>query len=555
MTKKKLFAAGLFGLLFASVAYSSVSLRNGNFFVGYVDIVYPGGFDPKIERIYNSKTPFNGMFGWGWGFEYEAHLTALPDGSVVIHEYGGGAENRFRPKAGNQQDLVRAVDQIAGAAQKAGVVGNASQLAKYKKQLTDDSEFRYREWVRFRLPQKQFPAGTQLISNRFSYQYLTRVADGYVRTYDSGKVEKFRDPDGKLVKVSDRNNNSITLSYTSEGKLEKLVDNFNRKIFFYFNGQGKIVKIAGENGKEATYEYNKNGELVKSKDTSGNTYTYGYSTDNRHNLVSIGNSNGTSMTMTYYPRDKNENIKSVKDTDGTLTEYGFETDTADKNKKIVNVKIKGADGKPISSSHYEYFMRRKADGEEWTYKLVSVLDGDRTETVYNECCGMPIEIKKDGETTAFSYDIKGRVTKKITPEDITELKYNDSVGKVARVSKYPKKNPKKFQWSQFEYDNKGNLLFANNSEGKGVKLFYDPNGRIKTLVDQNKRQIQFKYNENSKPVQITDPALGSINVTYNNSGEIKEVQSPAGRKIAMQVTSAFQNLLDIIRPAGVTLSF
>jgi hypothetical protein len=44
-------------------------------------------------------------------------------------------------------------------------------------------------------------------------------------------------------------------------------------------------------------------------------------------------------------------------------------------------------------------------------------------------------------------------------------------------------------------------------------------------------------------------------VTYGNSGEIKKVDSPAGRKIAMQVSSAFQNLLEIVRPAGVSLSF
>ena len=99
------------------------------------------------------------------------------------------------------------------------------------------------------------------------------------------------------------------------------------------------------------------------------------------------------------------------------------------------------------------------------------------------------------------------------------------------------------------------MVTASNSDNKKVRLIYDGNGRISTLIDQNKRQIRFKYNENSKPIEISDPALGSITVTYTNSGEIKKVDSTAGRKIALQVTSAFQNLLDIIRPAGVNLSF
>ena len=101
-----------------------MSIKNGNFFIGYTDIVYPGGFEPKIERVYNSKTPFKGMFGWGWGNEYEVYLTVSADGSVVVHEYGGGAENRFNPVAFNSSELDKAVELIAAtAAQKIGAVG------------------------------------------------------------------------------------------------------------------------------------------------------------------------------------------------------------------------------------------------------------------------------------------------------------------------------------------------------------------------------------------------------------------------------------------------
>src|SRR5262249_36764989 len=126
---------------------------------------------------------------------------------------------------------------------------------------------------------------------------------------------------------------------------------------------------------------------------------------------------------------------------------------------------------------------------------------------------------------------------------------------VTKVVRYSKKDKKQVDWSTFEYDNAGNLTFAKNSEKKGVKLFYDGNGRIRSMVDQDRRVINFKYNENSKPVEITDPSLGTITVSYKQSGEIAKVESTAGRKIALQVTSAFQNLLDIIRPAGVSLSF
>ena len=538
-------------------AQANVSLKNGNFFIGYTDVVYPGGFEPKVERVYNSKTPYNGIFGWGWGNEYEVFLTVSADGSVVVNEYGGGAQNRFSPGAFNVQELDKAVNMLAEAAQKVGSVGSADQLASYKKHLKSDANFRNEEWQKFRaqgkLQARQLAVNTQLHSNRFSYQAVTKVADGYVRSFDSGKTEKFDDT-GRLRKISDKNGNFIELSYSKDGKLEKVLDNFNRKMFFVFNNHGKVEKIQGENGKEATYKYNDIGELVFSKDVDGNSYAYKYDTAKRHNMIEIAYADKSTMQMRYYGFEKQESVKSIKDRDGTVTEYSYDKGK-DQGHSIVGVNVKGSDGKAVSTSQYDYYIKAKADGEEWTYKMATSLDGDRTETTYNECCGLPLIIKRGTEETAFEYDSKGHVTKKVTPSDVTELSYDPTVAKVTKVVRYSKTNKKDNRWSTFKYDPKGNLLFAKNSENKGVQLFYDANGRIKSMVDQDRRRIDFKYNENSKPVEISDPALGSITVTYTNSGEVKKVESSAGRKIALQVTSAFQNLLDIIRPAGVSLSF
>jgi YD repeat-containing protein len=557
MLRQVAVSAVLFGLLSLSSAFANVSLKNGNFFVGYTDIIYPGGFEPKVERVYNSKTLFKGIFGWGWGTEYEVYLTVSADGSVIAHEYGGGAENRFSPVGFQPAELDKAVEKIASVAQSVGITGTASQLAAYKQRLKTDATFRNDEWEKFRAQRKiearSLNVGTQLKSNQFSYQYITKVADGYIRTYDTGKTEKF-DEAGHLVRISDKNKNFIDLVYEG-GHLRQIKDNFNRKMFLTFNTQGLLTQIDGENSKKATFSYNSDNELVASKDVDGNAYTYKYDSQKRHNMIEIGYSDKTTMAMTYFGKDKFENIKSVKDRDGTLTEYDYINDKSDKGHYSVSVNVKGSDGKTISTSKYEYFVKYRAGGEEWTQKLVAVLDGDRTETIYNEL-GLPITIKHGSESTSFEYDVKGHVTKKTTPTEITDLHYDLKAGKVDKVTKYSAPNKKQISWSQFVYDDKANLSSATNSEGKSVKLLYDSTGRIQTLIDQkSKRQISFKYNENSKPVEIKDPSLGTITVSYANSGEIKKVESTAGRRIALQVTSAFQNLLDIIRPAGVTLSF
>jgi len=326
-------------------------------------------------------------------------------------------------------------------------------------------------------------------------------------------------------------------------------------MYLSYNKLGKVEKIQAENNKTAEYRYNDLGEMTYSKDTDGNAFTFKYSTDKRHNLTEIGYGDKSTLQVGYYGRDKLENVKSVKDRDGTRTEYTYDKVAGEKNSLKVGVAIKGTEGRVVSSSTYEYVFRNKPNGEEWTYKMASNLDGLKTETIYNECCGLPIFIKRAGDETTFAYDTKGRVTKKTTPNEVTELTYDKKVGKVNRVVKFQKANKKKVDWSTFQYDSRGNLSVAKNSVGAGVTLFYDNLGRITTMVDQAKKQILFKYNENSKPVEIKDPSMGSITVQYTNSGEVKKVDSSGGRKIALAVTSSFQNLLEIIRPAGVTLSF
>ena len=92
--------------------------------------------------------------------------------------------------------------------------------------------------------------------------------------------------------------------------------------------------------------------------------------------------------------------------------------------------------------------------------------------------------------------------------------------------------------------------FVGDVRGVGLMI------AIEMVADQAKRKLFFKYNENSRPIEIKDPEVGTLNVEYASSGEVKEVKpnKPTDRRVATQVASSFQNLLEIIRPAGVSLS-
>ena len=555
MKKKGIIFLFALSFLITIPSFANVSLKNGNFFIGYTDMVYPGGFEPKIDRVYNSKTDFEGMFGYGWGSEYEVKIEVAADGSVVIHEYGGGANNRFVPIDFSPKQLKKSVDKIVKTAKEMGKVSNTSQVKKYRQKLMKNSIFRNDEWQHFvglgKLEPVKVEKGSKFISQQFSYQYLTKVEDGFIRVFDNGKREYFNDQ-GQLVRVQDTNDNYIKFAYDDSGHLKKLKDNFNRKMFFEFNSKGLLKKVKGLNDKTAQYKYDDEERLAVSKDSEGNIYKYEY--DSNNNMVKVTYPDDSEMKISYYKDNKYKSVKKIVDREGLVTKYDYDWDKIDDGELKVAVKVEDSEGDVLSERKYQYFFKYKNSGEEWTYRLVTEIDGDKTDKIYHEECGIPKVIKKEEGKTEFKYDQKCRVTYKETPTQKVQLKYDEDAGKVSAVQRQYKGTDEK-SWSQFKYDDKGNLKKAVNSEDKKVSLFYDRFGRISTMVDQDKNKIRFSYNENSKPIKIKHSKLGTITVSYTNSGEISDVSSQGGRSVASKVTGAFQNLLDIIRPAGVSLSF
>ena len=62
--KKTLLAIAV---LFSAQAHALVDMKNANYSNTWIDMDVPGsGYDLKIVRTYNSRSLFNGMFGFGW---------------------------------------------------------------------------------------------------------------------------------------------------------------------------------------------------------------------------------------------------------------------------------------------------------------------------------------------------------------------------------------------------------------------------------------------------------------------------------------------------------
>lgn len=83
---------------------------------------------------------------------------------------------------------------------------------------------------------------------------------------------------------------------------------------------------------------------------------------------------------------------------------------------------------------------------------------------------------------------------------------------------------------------------------------YDSEGRIQKMQSGD-QTLLFAYNDVGKPTRIEMEGVGQIDVQYDDFGEITKVESEQGSKISLQVTQAFQRLLNLVKPAGVDLKF
>jgi CHAT domain-containing protein/tetratricopeptide (TPR) repeat protein len=107
-------------------------------------------------------------------------------------------------------------------------------------------------------------------------------------------------------------------------------------------------------------------------------------------------------------------------------------------------------------------------------------------------------------------------------------------------------------WVRAEYDSVGEQLLRVTSSGRNeARLTYDGRGRIDTLflseAGGRRRVLNFVYNDSGKPTRITARGIGEISVAYKSDDvTIDTVYSPQGRKVALEVTTAFQQLLDLL---------
>ena len=538
----------LWGILFLATSLSlsaGVNLKNGNFYITYADIRLPGkGHDLKLNRTYNSKSVTKGWFGIGWGTPFETRLEINADSSITVVENGSGAKTRFTSKKGNAAHAKKAVAQIVAAMKKKGL--GERYIKKMAVKLENNSHFRDEQAKKFKIEIKR-PSDKILYSSVRGLQELHRIKKGYKRVQEDGRTDFF-DNQGRVTKMVGKNH-FFNFTY-KKNRLHSIKDSEGKQIFFSWNERGLVKSIrSGSGKKKATYSYNGR-KLIKSVDAGKNVYKYTY--DSNYNMKTIKYKDGSEMNITYHP--KTQFVKKIVGRDGQHTEYKYDSNPKNPDYHYwttVTKKVAGNKSKP-RVNRYEYEIKTRKDGSHYTYKVITDINGERTETTYSKCCSLPTMIKQGKEVTRFEYNKKGRLTKKTSSKgEFVKIQYDPKFEKISRVE-----NNK--GWSTFKYNKKGGLAVAQNSQGESFSLIYELKGKIAKVIykskNKKKETLDFKYNTLGKPIEISMKGVGKMSVIYNNLGKVKNVKSDKGAEVANRVTRTFLSLLAVVKPAGVNLN-
>lgn len=538
---------------FSYQSHALVDMNNAGYSNTWTDLEVPGsGYNMRVLRAYKSRTIFNGIFGFGWCSEFETKLETTPEGHIKISECGDGQEIVFSAREMTKKEVEGSIKQIiAKMRSDKKFSANTSEYWKnIEGQLYDDAELRsqYAKQFGILVPVKE---GTKYMANAKEVENVVFAKGVYTRTLPDGSMQRY-DGAGRLTHMYDKNGNYLKFEYQKDLLME-VSDNNSRKLIFKYYPNKKVQRITGPNGLMTEYKYNQQEDLVWNRNAwakkETDVYTYEY--NEFHNLTKANWPDKTSIAIKY------DNVKdwvlSFTDRDKCVESYKYEFSSSNPKFNYWSTATKVCGKQTLATNRYEFWHKQLPNGQVVLSRLLTNVNGSVRDVTYHDTFGKPVTIKINNERVDFEYFADGLPKTKTTSTARLEYSYDQTIKRVSSV-KTSMANEKgkmiQVRLTSFKYDNKGNLTYAENSDGQKINMTYDLKGRIQSITDQAKKVVKIDYEERfGKPQIVTRPGLGSIKVSYKSNGDIAKVDSADGPAVASQVASTFNNLLDVIAPA------
>ena len=535
--------------------HAGVNTRNGNFYISYTDLIVDAP-EFKVARTYNSRSTEILSFGRGWGWPLDTVLRVNGDGTITVVENGSGMQRLYVQPRPITAELELVVEDMLRAMEGAGWIMSAPQRAQTRQELLTNGETR--RFVQNQLidehliARPEIPLGARLESRSETNVVIVREPSGFYRARASG-FDRFN-LDGQLIETRDRFGTGYKLRRNEKGHLREIILNGDIRLQVETDDMGLIAQIAFQD-QVTRYEYDSRRNLIHSTNVENTVFEYQY--DPRGRLTFVLYENGTMLENAYDPVTGYIVRQDMPNGEALEYEYFSETpllpDVIEQYGTITQKYRSGTSDVPFSVESITYQIGIDMMGNQFDIGIIQDNNGQQAETRYHPC-GKPTLQRRGTTQVSSDYDAQCRLTLRNDGRLETRMEYDLRSGKISRVVDLDLISDTVMQ-SDFQYDLRGNLINARNSDGEEVRLIYDDEDRIATLVAGDGARFHFDYDARAKPVRIALDGVGAIDVTYDARGEILSVNSDAGQEMALRITQGFQTLLALVKPAGLSLSF
>ncbi|MBI1859573.1 MAG: RHS repeat protein [Deltaproteobacteria bacterium] len=554
----------------------NVNRLNGSMNLLYVDFSIPGPVLPvELARSYNSITAvfetngWNGAFGWGWTSLMESVITLTGDRKILLRDGFSGNTLTFASakespavKARFMHDLKRAFFQDRlGRKLSDAEVNKLSLPPSMEVRLANEPKYRADAAAQFHIT-SPLPRGEVLISSEFGLQTMEYRNNYWIRKYDG--LSQAYDKNGRIARQTDKNGFTLLFTYSTQEKSQIVqLQSEDRSVSIRFTWRkNRIIEAVDNRNLRTAYTYDQQGNLTKVTDSTNQAFSYRYESPRHPHLITgidyLTESTDAKKVTREMKYDENGLITFSREKDGAETQYSYGRSATDPRDHFWTKYVtQFADGKTDEQID-DYTIRTEPSGTRYLYRLETKKNGKSTVTIYGLSGGKPLQIVAGGVTTDYKYFPNGMLMEKTSPSESLKFEYDPRFNKITRLSQNG-------IISTFRYDKRGNVIQASNSKNESVALNYDRFGRITEMTSPNGSRLSFRYGNQGKPILIDEKGVGTIRIAYDPTGRIVSTQTllpkiaghasaqKTPQEIIRAVMSGFQNLLNIIRPAGVPL--